>query len=189
MKPDDPQVVQQQQAADGHHDGAKEEAVGARAIAVPRHAIFPAGPPRLLPLLPALPSFFPAIRIHASSVSVGSAAFDPRSANGGWESANGGRITVAMEPYEQEQWKELDQRLAEAEKKLLATANLVRAGIPMVVSQQMRIDALIDSDARLYLQMQQLIESQQRTDETVERLAESVQKFVDSMKSGGNGAH
>jgi hypothetical protein len=59
-----------------------------------------------------------------------------------------------MEPYEQEQWKELDRRLAEAEKNLLATANLVKGGIPMVVSQQMRIDALIDSDPRLYLQMQ-----------------------------------
>jgi hypothetical protein len=108
-----------------------------------------------------------------------------------------------MEPYEQEQWKELDQRLAEAEKKLLATANLVRAGIPMVVSQQMRIDALIDSDARLYLQMQQLIESHQRTDEALARLAtsqqrteeklvhlaDSVQKLVDSWKAGGNGAH
>jgi hypothetical protein len=108
-----------------------------------------------------------------------------------------------MEPYEQEQWKELDRRLAEAEKKLLATANLVKGGIPMVVSQQMRIDALIDSDARFYLQMQQLIESQQRTDEKLGRLAESqqrtdeklgrladsVQKFVDSMKSPGNGAH
>jgi hypothetical protein len=108
-----------------------------------------------------------------------------------------------MEPWEHEQWKELDQRLAEAEKKLLATANLVRAGVPMVVSQQMRIDALIDSDARLYLQMQQLIESQQRTDEKFARLAEteqrtdeklahladSVQKLVDSWKAGGNGAH
>ena len=108
-----------------------------------------------------------------------------------------------MEPYEQEQWKELDRRLAEAEKKLLATANLVKGGIPMVVSQQMRIDALIDSDARLYLQMQQLIESQQRlteseqrlaesqqrTDEKLDRLAESIQKFVDSLKSPGNGAH
>ncbi len=115
-----------------------------------------------------------------------------------------------MEPYEQEQWNELDRRLAEAEKKLLATANLVKGGIPMVVSQQMRIDALIDSDARLYLQMQQLIEaqqrlseseqrlsesqqrlseSQQRTDEKVARLADSIQKFVDSMKSPGNGAH
>jgi len=49
-----------------------------------------------------------------------------------------------MEPYEQEQWNQLDRRLAEAEKKLLATANLVKGGIPMVVSQQMRIDALIE---------------------------------------------
>jgi hypothetical protein len=32
-----------------------------------------------------------------------------------------------MEPYEQEQWKELDQSRAEAEKKLLAPANLGRA--------------------------------------------------------------
>ena len=105
-----------------------------------------------------------------------------------------------MEPYERDQWKELDQRLAEAEKKLLATANLVRAGVPMLVSQQMRIDALIDSDARVYLQMQQLIErtdegfvrlaaAQQRTEEKVERLADSVQKLVDSWKSAGNGAH
>jgi hypothetical protein len=94
-----------------------------------------------------------------------------------------------MEPYEQEQWNELDRRLAEAEKKLLATANLVKAGIPMVVSQQMRIDALIDSDARLYLRLQQLAESQERTDEKVAHLADSVQKLVDSWKTGGNGAH
>jgi hypothetical protein len=108
-----------------------------------------------------------------------------------------------MEPYEQEQWKELDRRLAEAEKKPLATANLVRAGIPMVVSQQMRIDALIDSDARLYLRLQQIAEAQERTDERFAHLAElekrteaklvhladSVQKLVDSWKSAGNGAH
>ena len=93
-----------------------------------------------------------------------------------------------MEPYEQEQWKELDRRLAEAEKQLLATANLVRAGIPMVVSQQMRIDALIDSDARLYLRLQQLAEVQERTDEKLAHLADSIQKLVDSWKSG-NGAH
>jgi hypothetical protein len=130
--------------------------------------------------------------------------------NGGWESANGAKIKPAMEPYEQEQWNQLDRGLAEAEKKLLATANFEKGGIPMVVSQQMRIDALIDSDARLYLQMQQLIESQQRltesqqrtdakfarlaesqqlTDEKVARLADTVQKFVDSLKSPGNGAH
>ena len=94
-----------------------------------------------------------------------------------------------MEPYEQEQWKELDRRLAEAEKKLLSTANLVRGGVPMVVSQQMRIDALIDSDARLYLRLQQIAEAQERTDAKLVHLAESVQKLVDSIKTGGNGAH
>jgi hypothetical protein len=114
-----------------------------------------------------------------------------------------------MEPYEQEQWEQLSRRLAEAEKQLLATANLVRAGIPMVTNQQMRIDALIDSDARLYLHLQQvderlarlaesqqrtderlarLVESQLRTDETVAHLADSVQKLVDSWKAGGNGS-
>jgi hypothetical protein len=93
-----------------------------------------------------------------------------------------------MEPHEQEQWKELDQGLAEAEKKLLATANLVRAGIPMLVSQQMRIDALVDSDARLYLRIQQLAEAQERTEAQLVHLAHSVQKLVDSWKAGGNGA-
>jgi hypothetical protein len=89
--------------------------------------------------------------------------------------------------------------LAEAEKQLLATANLVRDGVPMVVSQQMRVDALIDSDARLYLRLQQLAESQderfahlaeveKRTDAKLEHLADSIQKLVDSWKSG-NGAH
>jgi hypothetical protein len=86
-----------------------------------------------------------------------------------------------VEPYEREQWEQLDRRLAEAEKKLLATANLVKAGIPMVVSHQMQIDALIDLDTRLYGRMQELTEQ-------VSKLATSVQKLVDGSKSGGNGA-
>lgn len=100
-----------------------------------------------------------------------------------------------MEPYEQEQWEQLGRRLAEAEKQLLATANLVRAGVPILISQQQRIDALIDSDARLYLQLQQvderlerLAEAQKQTEEKVTHLADSVQKLVDSWKAG-NGAH
>lgn len=100
-----------------------------------------------------------------------------------------------MEPYEQEQWEQLGRRLAEAEKQLLATANLVRAGVPILISQQQRIDALIDSDARLYLQLQQvderlerLAEAQKQTEEKVTHLADSIQKLVDSWKAG-NGAH
>lgn len=108
-----------------------------------------------------------------------------------------------MSPEDQARWREFDERLAEAEKRLEATANLVRAGIPMVVSQQMRIDALIDSDARLYMHMQQIDEKLARTDEAlarlaqaqavseekVSRLADSVQKLVDSWKNDGNGSH
>jgi chromosome segregation ATPase len=96
-----------------------------------------------------------------------------------------------MSPEEQEQWKQLDARLAEDEKKLLATANLVRAGIPMLVSQQMRIDALIDSDTRLYGRIQELTEdireyreAQKDTDRRLAHLADSVQKLVDSWKTG-----
>lgn len=101
-----------------------------------------------------------------------------------------------MTPEEQEQWQQLDQRLAEAEKKLLATANLVRAGVPMLVNQQTRIDALIDSDTRLYGRIQEITESirelresQKDTDRRLTHLADSVQKLVDSWKNGGNGAH
>ena len=92
-----------------------------------------------------------------------------------------------MEPYEREQWKQLDERLAAAEKRLQPTANLVQAGIPMVVDAQMRINALIDSDARLYGRLEQLAEAQKRTDEQLAQLAASVQKLVDSLKTGGNG--
>jgi uncharacterized protein YaaN involved in tellurite resistance len=100
-----------------------------------------------------------------------------------------------MEPYEREQWEQLDRRLAEAEKKLLATANLVKAGIPMVTSHQMQIDALIDLDTRLYGRIQELTESirehresQRETDRRLDRLEVSIEKLVESMKPSGNGA-
>lgn len=89
-----------------------------------------------------------------------------------------------MSPEEQEQWKQLDERLAEAEKKLLATANLVRAGMPILVSPQTRIDALIDSDTRLYGRIQEMTESirelresQRETDRRLTHLADSVQNW------------
>jgi hypothetical protein len=93
-----------------------------------------------------------------------------------------------MEPYEREQWERLDQRLAEAEKKLLATANLVKGGIPMVVSHQMQIDALIHLDTRLYGRIQGLTALQKETDKKLDRLADSIQKLVDGWKPRGNGA-
>jgi len=57
------------------------------------------------------------------------------------------------------------------------------AGRPPDGDQQMRMDALIDSDARLYLHLQQvderlarMAESQQMTDKRLARLAESQQR-------------
>lgn len=97
-----------------------------------------------------------------------------------------------MDAYEREQWKLLDERLAEAEKRLKATASLVQAGIPMVVDAQMKINALIDSDARLYLRLQQLSEEiatvQKRTDEQLDRLAVSVQKLATRSSQVGTAA-
>ena len=93
-----------------------------------------------------------------------------------------------MQPFLPEQWKQLDERLEEAEKRLHATANLVHAGIPMVIDAQMRINALIDSDTRLYLRLQELADAQKKTDEQIAQLAASVQKLVDSLKPDGNGS-
>src|SRR5262245_29893838 len=98
-----------------------------------------------------------------------------------------------MDPETQKQFEDLDRRLRLAEKQILATGNLVsRAGIPFLVNTQMRLDALEESHGRLYGALQQFVEqttaAQQRTDETVKRLAATLQSFIDSMIRGGNGS-
>jgi hypothetical protein len=119
--------------------------------------------------------------------------FEPRSANGGWESANGGRIRRSMEPYEQEQWKELDRRLAEAEKKLLGHGQF-GAGWHPDGGQPADADRCFDRFRRQALlaiaaargehdqKFAQLAEVQKRTDEKLAHLADSIQKLVDSWK-------
>jgi DNA repair exonuclease SbcCD ATPase subunit len=94
-----------------------------------------------------------------------------------------------MNPEEQKRWQELDDRLTAAEKRLQATANLVQAGIPMLVDTQIRLNALIDSDARLYGRLEQLAESQKKTDQQIADLAASVKTLVDALIRGGNGHH
>lgn len=97
---------------------------------------------------------------------------------------------------EDKRWAEFDHRMKQAEKRILTTANLVRAGVPMLVDMQARLDALIDSDTRLYGRLQQLTEAQIKTDEKITRLVElqaqtekSLKAFIASMKSGRNGKH
>jgi len=101
-----------------------------------------------------------------------------------------------------------------AERRILTTGNLVsKVGIPSLIEAQMKIDALMESDIRLYDSLQQLTESHkelaeshkelaeshkhldrtlaesyQRTDEALNRLSATVQTFIESMNRGGNGS-
>jgi hypothetical protein len=111
----------------------------------------------------------------------------------------------AMDPEEKKVWKEFDERLRMAEKRILATGNLVRAGIPILVDTQTRLDALIDSDARLYGRLEQLAEKLEqladsqaklakKTDEEIAQLIKAQRRteqnlntLIGSMKKGGNG--
>jgi hypothetical protein len=95
-------------------------------------------------------------------------------------------MKTTVDPEEKKVWEEFDERLRMAEKRILTTGNLVRVGIPMLVDTQMRLDALIDSDARLYGRLEQLADAQKKTDEQIAKLSASVQALVDSMR-GGNG--
>ena len=99
-----------------------------------------------------------------------------------------------MAAEEHKRWAEFDQHLKQAEKRIWATGNLVRTGIPMIVDLQARLDALIDSDTRLYGRLEQLAESQKKTGEQIAKLVEaqkrteqSLTAFIDSTKRGGNG--
>jgi uncharacterized phage infection (PIP) family protein YhgE len=112
---------------------------------------------------------------------------------------------------------EIEKRFENIERQILATANIVRkVGMPSLIEAQMRIDALMDSDTRLYGTLQELAEaqkgltesqkglteshkglaeahkelaaSQKRTDEQLDRLAASVQAFIDSLRKNGNGS-
>jgi hypothetical protein len=115
-----------------------------------------------------------------------------------------------MDPEIEKRFEKVDESLRQVERQVLATANLVRkVGMPSLIEAQMRIDALMDSDTRLYGTLQELAESQKgltesqkglteahkelaasqkRTDEQLDRLAASVQAFIDSLRKNGNGS-
>src|SRR5258708_30413774 len=96
---------------------------------------------------------------------------------------------MSMDSETQKRFEEFDERLRQAEKRILATGNLVgKTGIPWLVDTQVKVDALMDSHTRLYGALQQLTESQKKTDENLNRLAATVQAFIDSMTRGGDGS-
>lgn len=96
-------------------------------------------------------------------------------------------MNLRMATEDQKRWAEFDQRLKQAEKRILATGNLVRAGIPMLVDTQARLDALIDSDARLYGRLEQLAGQIAELVEAQKRTERSLKAFIDSTRKGGNG--
>jgi hypothetical protein len=69
---------------------------------------------------------------------------------------------------------ELKRRLEDLERKLDATASLVRIGLPIVTGLDNKINSLIDSHVRLYDAIQRLAESQTATDTSLRRLIESL---------------
>ena len=89
---------------------------------------------------------------------------------------------------EKQRWDNFDERMRAAEKRILATANLVHAGIPMLDDTQTRLSALMDSDARLYGRFEQLAEAQAKNDaqiaaliESQKRTEQSLQAFIETM--------
>lgn len=91
-----------------------------------------------------------------------------------------------MDPEIERQFEEFDERLKTAEKRLLATGNLVyKAGIPMLVDTQVKLNALMESHAQLYGSMQQLSEAQRKTDQQLAELAEEHRKTEQTMRELG----
>jgi len=97
-----------------------------------------------------------------------------------------------MDPEIRRQFEEFDEGLEVAKKQLLAVGNLVRkAGIPMLVDTQVTLNALKESDARLYRSLQELTEAQKKTDQQLRELAEAQKRTEESLRRfiehSGNG--
>lgn len=88
---------------------------------------------------------------------------------------------MMMDPEVRRQFEEFDDRFKQAEKRLLAVGNLVRkAGIPMMVDTQAKLDALIESHTRFLGGMEQLREAQAKTEKLIAELAgETVREIAE----------
>jgi methyl-accepting chemotaxis protein len=88
-----------------------------------------------------------------------------------------------MDPETEKRFEGFDERLRLAERRILTTGNLVsKVGIPSLIEAQMKIDALMESDIRLYDSLQQLIESHKELAESNKQLAESHKQLAESHK-------
>src|SRR6266403_1483478 len=89
-----------------------------------------------------------------------------------------------MDPEAQKRFEEFDERMRQAETRILASGNLVhKAGIPWLVDTQVKVDALMESHIRLdgalhrlaadtQVKVDTLMDSQTRLYGVVQQLAE-----------------
>ena len=88
-----------------------------------------------------------------------------------------------MDSETEKRFEGFDERLRLAERRILTTGNLVsKVGIPSLIEAQMKIDALMESDIRLYDSLQQLIGSHKELAESNKQLAESHKQLAESHK-------
>ncbi len=83
---------------------------------------------------------------------------------------------------------ELARRLEALERKIDASGNLLRLGIPIVTGLDSKVNALIDSEIRLYEVVQRLGESHQQLAEAQKRTEDSLRLLIDTLRHpAGNG--
>jgi hypothetical protein len=88
-----------------------------------------------------------------------------------------------MDPETQKRFEEFDARMGQAERRILATGNLVgRTGIPWLVDTQVKVDALMDSQTRLYGVLQQLTEKSADTQVKVDTLMDSQTRLYGALQ-------
>jgi hypothetical protein len=82
---------------------------------------------------------------------------------------------------------ELKRRLEDLERKLDATASLVRIGLPIVTGLDNKINSLIDSHVRLYDSIEQLAASERRLAEAQAATETSLRTLIESLRSPNGG--
>ncbi len=77
-----------------------------------------------------------------------------------------------------------EEHLFKHDKQLQAIRTLLHGGMQIMVNLERKVDALTDSQIRLYGTVQELAEAQKQTETSLKRMEDAVKKFLDR---GGNG--
>ena len=79
---------------------------------------------------------------------------------------------------------ELKRRLDEIERKVESTRNLVHLGIPTVTGLDSKVNALIDSQVRLYDSLDQLTQKMQGLTDAQAATERSLKTLIESLEPG-----